>query len=464
MKKSTKIILVITILLSVASAFFARFVFWGIVPNGQGFSFNFSTLGYVGLSLMVLSSIFSGILFFRFLKMQKLSGAIFFSLAPLSLTYGAFIVYITAIQQLNDTTSLSVKATLNMVGEKNINGFLWVGVATLIYLVALFLLLLLLCRPLSKVQKIAQKLGDGRMKYDDYKIGGGKQFMEIEHSFNKINYNYRAKENKIRKNEIEKDRLSKEMVLFLGKNGFFELECGNQIRKNACVMSLKFSGGLNNKIEKNFAEKNPNYVADYLRAINVVLKKYGAFVERTVKCGAIIVFPNAKCAVECSNNILRTVEAKNKSEKFLQGMECHIALNYGSLVFGVEEGEHVPKIVSGDFDLYEKMQDVNQKFQTRIVFTKDVLNTIDQNYTFDFRFLTDIDGIAIYEDLMCYRAIMKNKLKKCKNQFESAVQAFQKGEYRISREEFSKILKYVPLDKTTFTYFNLSAEKSIDVA
>lgn len=182
MRTSTKILIVLTIILFIPNLFMTKYLLEAIVPTGNGFEFNFTPLAWVSLALQILFNVFFTILFIRFLKTQRLSNMIFFSLAPLTLVYGVFMVYITAVKNMTGITAESIRATLNIQSQENsYNNFLWAGLATLIYLILVFLIVLFSCRPLSKVEHATQKLGDGRMKNDNFKIGGGKQFKEIEH-------------------------------------------------------------------------------------------------------------------------------------------------------------------------------------------------------------------------------------------------------------------------------------------
>ena len=204
MKTSTKILIVITILLFVPNIFLTKYLLQAIVPTGSGFELNFTPLAWVALVFQILFNIFFAILFFRFLKTQRLSNVIFFSLIPLTLVYGIFMVYIVDVKNQTGLMAESVKATLNITAQENsYNNLLWAGLATLVYLIAVFVIVLFACRPLSKVEAYAQKLGDGRTKNDAIKVGGGKQFKEIESSLNKINFNYKEKMEKNKKIPIK---------------------------------------------------------------------------------------------------------------------------------------------------------------------------------------------------------------------------------------------------------------------
>ena len=224
MKKSTKILLILTIILLIPNIFLIKYLAEGIVPSEDGFSFTFSALSWVALGFLIAFIVSLIAFYISVLKSLSLSNLLFFSTLPLTLIYGAFIVYVTAVDSLTDVTSQSVRAILNLNNSANYNSLLWVILATIVYLVLLFTLIIIACKPLKSVQKITQKLGDGRAKFDDFKVGGSKDFQEIEHSLNKINYIYKEKDNKIRVTKLETQKfVPKQFLKFLGKNSIKEL-------------------------------------------------------------------------------------------------------------------------------------------------------------------------------------------------------------------------------------------------
>ena len=190
MKTSTKILLIINIALLIANVFLIRYLVSGIVPTESGFVFEFSALSWVALVVLIAFLVTFIALYIVFLRNMRLSNLLFFSTLPLTLIYGVFVVYIAKIGDMDDITSASVKATLNLNSTQGVEN-LWIALATVTYLVLLFILIAIACRPLRNVERVTQKLGDGRVKMEDYKIGGSRQFQEIEHSLNKINYLYK---------------------------------------------------------------------------------------------------------------------------------------------------------------------------------------------------------------------------------------------------------------------------------
>ena len=245
----------------VPTIFLGNYLLAAVIPTGEGFSFSFTPLAWVALAFNVVSNIFLSILFFRFLKTQRLANSIFFSLIPLTLTYSVFMVYIVGVKNMNGVVAESVRATLNIQTEQNsYNNLLWAGLATLVYLIAVFVIVLFACRPLSKVVKATEKLGDGRVKNNKFQVGGGKQFKDIENSLNKINYSFKEKENKIKQTNLESQKmLPRQLFKFFDKNEIEELEYGKEVSKTATILCCDLrSSNASAKILS--LEENFNYI------------------------------------------------------------------------------------------------------------------------------------------------------------------------------------------------------------
>ena len=464
MRLSTKILLVITIVLSIPQIFLTRYILAGIKPTGSGFEFSFSTLAYVGLGFIAATTVTSTILFFRFIQVQKLSSAIFFSVFPLTLVYGAFVSYISSIGSVDGVVAQSVRATLNIGGEKpNYNGYLWSGVATLVYLVLLFVILLFMCRPVAKVGRAAENLSQGRLKSDDFRLGGGKQFQSIEHSLNRINYNLKERSEKLRKVDLSRKNVSKQFVKFMGKHDVFELECGHSVKKNACMLLCKLMNKDGQK-EGISLEENFNFVNSCIKLVLPIVKKYGGFVDKYLGDGVLAVFEGAEQAVECAHAIIKEIARKNRTKVDLFNIEMKVSLHFGFAVFGLKDDERSkPTIVSENLDNLEKIQQINDFIGAKMLFSQDVVNALPHKYMLEHRFVGSVTlderEIPLYESLQCYPKRKRDKLLKNKNKFENAVQAFGRGKFSQAKELFAQILREVPDDNASYVYFNNCDEK-----
>lgn len=473
MRTSTKILIFIALLLAVPNVFLARYLFVAITPTPNGFVFNFTTLAWVALAFQALFGIVSGWLFLRFLRTQRLSNVIFFSTFPLTLAYGAFVVYISSVSTMQGTVSQAVRATMNLSTENgtNPNNLLWIVLASIVYLIALFVIVLFACRPLSKVQKITQTLGDGRMKYDDFKVGGGKQFKEIENSLNKINFNYKEKENKIKQIDLEAQKfIPKQFFKFLGKSSIKQLELGNQIKKSATTLFCDLKSATN--ISRSLSlEENFNYINSYLKIVAPLVRRFDGFIDKYMGDGVLAVFSRPQEAIECAHAILRAVEVKNKNQKELPAIDARLAVHSGEVIFGIvgDEERKSPTIISDVVNLASKMEEINMYIGTKLLISKTSLNELPENFEFDYRYtgalsLDDGTQLPLFESLQVYPKTKKIKLKKLKNKFENGVRAYNLKDYATAKQCFEEVLHYVADDKPSYVYFNKTTEKMKETA
>ncbi len=467
MRKSTKILIILTILTLVPSIFIGSYFISAIVPTGSGFSFEFTPLAWVSLGLMVISNILAFILFVRFLKTQKLASSIFFSVFPLTIVYAGFMAYIVGVKDMGGLVAESVRATLNIQATENsYNNLLWAGLATLIYLVALFFVVMFMCRPLSKVVRVTERLGDGRVKDDNVQLGGGKQFKQIENSLNKINYSFKEKENRLKQTNLQAQKdVPKVLVKILGKDGVEQLEFGKQVTREVSVLFCELKS-LNNVVKTLSLEENFNYINSYMKVVSPLIKRFNGFVDKYLGDGIFAVFSKPQDAIECAHSILRAISVKNKNQKNLPAIDAKICVNSGNVVFGVfGDGPHKsPTVVSDEVSLLMKIQELNGYIGTNLLISKRTILQLPQNFDFEYRYTGDLvleDGrnFALFESLNCYSKRKRDKLLKSKNRFEEGVRAYNEHDYETAKECFEIVLKTVADDEVSFVYFNKASEK-----
>ena len=458
MKTSTKILLIINIALLIANVFLIRYLVSGIVPTESGFVFEFSALSWVALVVLIAFLVTFIALYIVFLRNMRLSNLLFFSTLPLTLIYGVFVVYIAKIGDMDDITSASVKATLNLNSTQGVEN-LWIALATVTYLILLFILIAIACRPLINVERVTQKLGDGRVKMEDYKIGGSRQFQEIEHSLNKINYLYKEKDNKLKiANLTTQKYLPKQLLNFLGKNGIEDVETGKSVTREGTILYCDLKPNKTLSLEENF-----NYINSYLKVVAPLIKRFDGFVDKYLGDGLIAVFSKAQNAVECAHSILKAVEDRNKNQKKSLNIASRISVHTGILTIALSAEEKTPTVVSPIINMLSKMEEINEFMGGKLLFSKKTLDSFSSKYNFDFRYLGDLEYekniIPLFESLDCYSKRAREKLKKFKNEFENGVRFYNEKRYREAKAMFEKVLQKIPNDNASFVYFNKCNEK-----
>lgn len=463
MRKSTKILLIIFILVQIPALILGKFVFAGIVPTGRGFTFNFDIKGIIGLILTLVASVLGMILFFRFIMSQSIDKAIFFSSAPLILIYGLLIFLLADLSTFDNSTARSVRTLLNISPENAYNTILWAVLITIVFVLLLFFNFFILCKPLNRVEKVVSRLGDGKVKEEKLKIGGGKQFNNIEHGLNKINNNYRSKDNTLRKVNLETQKfIPKQFFKFFGKTNVTELELGNQVKKKATTLYLKMEDIANNEqtLEERF-----NFLNSYMNVISPLIRKFNGFVDKYTEDGILAVFAHCEDAIDCSHAVARAINIKNRHNKSNSNISQRISIMTGEIIFGIvgEEERKMPTIISDVISSINKLDEVCRMLSAKVVFTKTSLDDLPLNYKFLYRYIGKFNvgenEVIAFEDLDVYPRDISSRMVKTKPEFERGVIAYESGDYKQASNLFSNALKIFPNDKACYLYFNKCKEK-----
>ncbi len=465
MKKSTKILSIIFIVILIPTLFLGRSVVEGIVPTDKGFRFAFDTKGIIGL---VLSAILVGVgivLYIKFILSQPVDKAIFFSSLPLVVLYGMSLFMLAEITSFNNPIANALRNILNISQENLYNTILWAILITIIFIILLFVNCFVICKPIAKVERIVSRLGDGKVRDEKLKIGGVKQFNSIEHSLNKINNNYRSKDNSLKTINLETQKfIPKQFFKFLGKSSLQELELGNQVKKNATTILVKLIGlssGNNMSLEENF-----NFVNSYIHVISPLIRKFGGFIDKYNGEGLTAVFGKAEDAIDCSHAIIRAITIKNRQNKSLPNVEQQISIMTGEVIFGIvgEQERKMPTIISNVNSLLEKLNEVCHLMSCKIVFTKSSLDSLPLNYKFYYRHIGKLSvaenrEIIIFEDFEIFPRDLTSLFIKSKSFFERGVILYDEGNFESSSQYFSQALKICPKDRACYVYYNKAKEK-----
>ena len=465
MRKSTKILLILFVLTLVPSIVLGGSILKGILPTENGFIFNFDTNAIIAIVLMVVSNILGSILFFRFVMSRPISHAIFFSSLPLMLIYGAVIFLLAESSLFQSASARAVRSLLNLSPENTYNTILWAILITIVFVLLMFLNYFLLCKPVGRIEKIVLRLGDGSVKARTLKIGGGKQFNNIEHGLNKINNNYRNNENNIKKVNLEAQKfVPKQFFRFLGKNNISELELGNQVKKTATLMSVKLVGLEN--LGQMSLEENFNFLNSYLNVVSPIVRRFGGFIDKYFGEGVLAVFGKAENAIDCSHAIVRAISVKNRQNKTLPNVGERITIMTSQVIFGIvgEEERKIPTIISNITSELDKIDDICKLMSAKVVFTAKTLDNLPINYKFVYRHigsisLNDKNKSLLFEDLEVLPRDKCSNLLKSKAIFEKGILHYEKGKFREACAYFEEALKISPNDKGCYIYFNKAKEK-----
>ena len=455
MKMSTKILLVLFILVTIPALVLGGSIFAGIKATENGFVFDFDTKGIIAIVLSIISTILGTILYIKFLMSLSLERVLFFSSIPMIMIYGAIMFLIADLSNLNNNLAISVRSVLNLSPDNAYNTILWAILVTILFVVLLSINYFFICKPMNKVEKIVSRLGDGKVKENMLQVGGSKQFKNIEHGLNKINNNYKEKDNTLKRTDLPQKEF-RQLTRFFGRASIEELEQGLEVKKKSTLMVIKL------ECSERTLEGDYKLIDSYLNVIVPIIKRFGGFVIKYLGDGIVVVFQRSEDALDSSLSICRTVKVKNKSTS--QKFKEKIAIYTSKVGFKLKIESKGLEIATKEYEVLSKIDKIISFLHSKVIFTKSCLDDLPLRYKFAYRYLGSInnyDGndILIFEKLDVYPRDVISKLVKNKGLFERGVICYDDGQYQKALDYFQENIRSYPDDKAGYVYYNNAKDK-----
>ena len=464
MRTSTKVFMALFFITLVGVILTSSFFFSSISITDQGLRMDLNTMTWVSIIFGVFNFIFGTIVYTRFLKNQKFSALLFFSVVPLTVTFATAMYFLATIYNYNNDAVTFVRQVLQ-INQTNYNNYLWIIVLTAIYLLIVFILFKVITKPLKKLEQAIERLSDGNVG-DRIEIGGGKQFKNMEYALNKINDNYRRKENIIKATNTEYEKyIPKQFIKYLGKKSVLDLVVGTQVKKEVTTLfcDIRNSSQVSTSLS---LEENFSYLNSYLNTVSPIIKKYNGFIDKYLGDGIMAVFTRSRQAYDCAHAIIKAVNEKNLQNVTMPNLDVGVALNTGDVVFGVvgDDNRKSLTILSDTVDITAKIGEINKVFGSLVTFSKATLNDLSSSVEINYRYIgnlkyNDKEYMSVFESLDAYPRAKREKLIKNKVAFEQGVRAYVNGKFDIAAKAFEDVYKKEKDEKVCFTFYNRAVDR-----
>lgn len=458
MKKSTKILIILFFIVSLPNIYLGKFIFDGIKFVDGNLSLAFDVRAIIGIVLIGVSAVLGSILFFRFLSVQPVDKVLFFSTMPLIILYGIIIYFLSGLKYYQSDLAKFMQKILNITTDNEYNIILWSVLVSIVFLILLFAIYLIVCRPIGKVERIVARLGDGMVKDKKFSIGGGKQFNSIEHSLNKINNSYQENENSKFIDFGDKKKFPKQLVKILGQNNVNDLLLGRNVRKDVFLMLFCFE-------QESFANLQEKYevLKFYLNLITPEIKKYGGYVLSHSQDGIFAVFGDLKSSINCLSTLSKKIEMKSHRSRNFAYIKYRISLIFSPSTFAYDVDNSNLRLVSDEFEQLEKMISASRLIDTICVFDKSVVDQFPLSFKIGYRLVGSmgINGrnMSLFENLDLLPRNVEKMLLKTKPMFENGVLFYNNMQFDKALECFSQTLRYFADDRASYVYYNKAYEK-----
>ena len=458
MKTSTKILLIINLICLVGTGvFFTALISFFDRTGGLAFTWTKQTI--VAIIFFVLWAISGLVLFVKFIKRLTFPRKLFFSTVMSTAVFAFLLIVVYNINSINYAPIATVRQVAG-IGQNFTIIYIIMAVLAVLYLVFLAVSFRLLSRPIKRINGIVSDINKGNQKIK-YKVGGGREFVEIATGLSQIDKKLTEKDKiiKVANDEYEKI-VPKQFVKHLGKKSFSELELGGSVTKEVTTMFCDIRNSTLTSESLSLTD-NFKFINDYLAVITPIIRKYQGFVDKYLGDGVLAVFSNANSALRASVEIVKEIRVKNMLDKKPYEIEVGIGLHTGEVVFGVvgDEQRKSPTIISDNVNYTSKMQEVSKVYGTQIIFSKRTLNVLKNDKSFEYRYigLLTFNGekrFAMFELLDTYEQDQRYNLKLYKNEFEEAVRLFDAGKFAQALAGFKKLQSKLEFDKVTSSYIH----------
>lgn len=315
-----------------------------------------------------------------------------------------------------------------------------------VYILFVFFILYVNLYPIKKIQSNTNRLAIGDKRLNNI-VEGSKEFDEIQE--NLINIQRKNLSNEEYKLMLKKEYykfVPREFYDYLGKNDVFEMTLGESVQKDVTILFIDIRNSYKTS-ESLSLEENFKFINNYLSIVGESVRNFNGFIDKFLGDGVLAVFISEKDALLCSTQIANKFENINLVSIGMDKIRYGIGMHSGKVVIGIvgEKERLTPTIISDSVNLAYKIESLNKIFQSKILFTKEVLNNIPSDVELNYRYvgLVTIDsiGVSIFENLDSYIGSNKTAYIKSKNMFETAVRNYEEKNYKKARTLFLEVLK-----------------------
>lgn len=369
---------------------------------------------------------------------------------------GKIFIYVMMLSAV-----LFVGALVYAFGTKTLLGINYVVYALMFlsYAVATMLTLLVCFKPLNKLDVTAKQIASGK-KNLVFDFEGATEFASISNSLNEVQKNYRASDALLNKKEFEYQKfVPKQYLSYFGKTKLEQLDVGDNVTTKLCVMFCDMRSSYYSSETLSLSD-NFLLIKEFIDEVTNSVNSNGGFVDKYMGDGVLAIFNTEDEALQCANQIAKRIDYKNIVSVGREAINFGISLNSGQCVVGVV-GKQKQKqfiVVSDVVNLCSRVETLNKIFGTRVLFTKQFLSNLKQNYNYKYVGTMEFDDATskepIFESLDAYEDAKRLLMQKSVAEFESGVRLYEQGELEKAKKYFIACVKSNPNDALAKLYLN----------
>lgn len=405
--------------------------------------FSAITIVFVVLMLCLLFGRFNK----KVLKKSTIEGRVYIYIMVLSaILFVATIVYVLNHSKFDWTSYL----VLNLM--------------FVTYAISVMLSLLVIFRPLEKINRTAKELAKGK-KNLMFDFEGAMEFESISDSLNEIQNNYRLNDKNLNKKENEYQKfLPKEYLKYFGKTKLEDVKVGDSVQVKLCTMFCDLRSSYFSSETLSLAD-NFLLIKEFVDEVTKLVHTHKGFVDKYMGDGVLAVFDSEDDALKSANEIAKHIDYKNIVSVGKEAINYGISLNSGMCVVGVvgEEKQKQFVVVSDVVNLCSRVENLNKIFHTRVLMTKQFMSNLKDAYNFKYVGTIEFDDttskVPIFESLDAYEDSKRLLLQKTVGDFESGVRLYEQGELEKAKQYFVGCIKINQNDALSKLYLSKTQQE-----
>jgi class 3 adenylate cyclase len=253
-----------------------------------------------------------------------------------------------------------------------------------------------------------------------------------------------------------------EIFKLLNKESITEINLGDQVIKNMCVMKISTKNFRQLSKEMDTIE-NFEFLNKLFGSISGIIKKTGGVVEDYEGAGLRAIYTQQ--ADKSIDAALKAIEKINTyNQKSNTSIELNITIQNGDIMLGIvgdmerREATIISEVVNSIFFMERLVRENN----INLLITGNVYHKIENKSNYHFRYIGKIKNrqvssiyIDLYDVVDAYKFEDKKNKLLTKQDFELGVNAYILGDIVEARKHFVNVLRIDSRDETAKTYIFL---------
>lgn len=249
---------------------------------------------------------------------------------------------------------------------------------------------------------------------------------------------------------------------FLGKESITDIQLGDQVQQEMTIMFSDIRD-FTSFSETMTPKENFDFINNYLGYMEPVIRHNNGFIDKFMGDSIMALFPERSedalnAAIEMRIKLLEYNEIISQFGK--PAIDAGIGIHTGLLMLGIigGEGRMDGTVISDAVNLAARLEGLTKVYGGSVIITEDTLIKLNDPSHYQFRFLDIVkvkgkkEAIYIFEIIDGEPEKIKNLKISTKDDYNKALQAYKKKEFKDALKLLQTIEAVNPKDKTIRIY------------